>query len=285
MKEKAKKRDLNFSKTLKMIDRSWVSPNSLLVIKDENYGMAESWKYLIYHTQFDAAKSLIIANSNQHPVGHKVYRDEDTKEITYSSQIVEKAYFLRYACILLQACGDKLANLIRLALDIQNWKNEKKKDEEGNLIEEKAREDNTYLNVLRAHLKITNNTSNLYKWIKEYSKDKSVERINEIANAIKHRWPKYYQGEGLSPSKKPIKDIRDPSGKITGKDFSIGSSFVGIDIAEDIKQAKRANNLFVQLANRIVAELNFEGFYQRDEEGKRYLDISKAVKRTEKKDS
>ena len=72
MKEKAKKRDLNFSKTLKMIDRSWVSPNSLLVIKDENYGMAESWKYLIYHTQFDAAKSLIIANSNQHPVGHKV---------------------------------------------------------------------------------------------------------------------------------------------------------------------------------------------------------------------
>ena len=158
-----------------------------------------------------------------------------------------KAYYLRYCILLLQACGDKVAQMVRIALDIRKWRIQKGKD----IDEVQASEDNTTLTLLMKHMRLNEcEPKQFYSSLKSYLQDDSVKIIVfQLANEIKHKWFTAYQGEGLTPIKNPISHEKDASGKLVKK-ISIGMSR-GINIEAHIKHSLLVNNLFVQMAIRI----------------------------------
>ncbi len=234
MLEKITKRDKEFEKKIKRLPDDWLDYNPLLILENRGHGLAESWKFIIYRQQRDIARSLFFAYSNQHPfVGHKIKRNSG--EIVFSSQIIFKAYYLRYCVLLLQACGDKVAQLVRHAFDIRKWKIKGRKG----IKEIKASEDNTTLNTLIKHLRLNEaEPKPLFNAINSYIENDSVKLIRQLANEIKHKWVTSYQGEGLSPI--PIKNTifqeKDSSGKLMKEVISIGMTR-GVNIDIHIKHA------------------------------------------------
>lgn len=247
MLKKITKRDQQFGKKIKGLPENWCDYNPFLILENRAHGLAEFWKFIICHQQRDAARSLYFANSNQHTlVEHKIKRTSG--KIVFSSQVLMKAYYLRYCILLLQACGDKLAQLVRTTLDIKKWRIQK-----GKGIEEiKASEDNTTLTMLMKHLRLNeDNPKPFYSIINSYLKNDSVKVIVfQLSNEIKHKWVTAYQGEGLSPLKNPIFQEKDNSGRLIKEVISIGMSR-GINIDLHIKHALIANNLFVEMAKDI----------------------------------
>lgn len=268
MLKKITKRDLLFDKKIKILSQEWFDFDPFLIIKDRGYGKAELWKFIIYHVQRDAARSLFYAYSNQHPlVGHEIKRDAENK-IIFSSQVLTKAYYLRYGIILLQACGDKLAQLIRCSLHIDKWPRE---DNNGTK-EIEASEDTTTLIRLRNHLKLNGEDHKpLLKTIDSYLKNKSVKFIVlGLANEIKHRWVTSYQGEGLFPVKPKIKQEKNGSDRVIKEVIPMCGMTSGVDINIHTNLALITNNLFVDTAEKVKAILNFDKFYIK-ENGKKYL--------------
>ena len=270
MLQKITKRDQKFDNKIKRLLDDWFRYDPLLILKDASYGTAEHWKFIIYQVQRDAAQSLFFSYSNQHPgIGHKIVKRDD--KVVYSAQVIAKAYYLRYCIILLQACGDKLTHLLTHALDIKKWRIEQR----GRIQKFEVTEDNITLVNLKNHLKINeNDPKSFFTVINRYLKNKSVKRIVfGLANQIKHKWTKSYQGEGLYPKKLQGKNIKNHSGRVIFKSFPIMAMTHGEDINIDIEHALITNNLFVDLANEVNGLLDFNKFYK-IENGKKILDLS-----------
>jgi len=251
MLKKITKRDQEFEKKIRKLPDNWLDYNPFLILESRGRGNAEFWKFILYRQQRDAVRSLFFAHSNQHPfVGHQIKRTSG--EIVISSQVLLKAYYLRYCVLLMQACGDKLSQLLRNTLDIKEWRIKGNKG-----IEKiKASEDNTTLTILVKHLRLNEKEPKpLFTAINSYLKNDSVKIIVfQLANEIKHKWVTSYRGEGLSPIKNPIVQEKDSSGKLTKEVISIGMSR-GINIDLHIRHALIVNNLFVEMADEISALL------------------------------
>jgi len=246
---KITKRDWEFDKKIKKLPNDWLDYHQLMLLENKELGMAEQWKFIVHHVQRDAAKSLFYANSNQHPFGHKMIKKNN--RIVFSSQIIQKAFYLRYCILLLQACGDKLAQMIRWAMNISTWKLKQNK----RIKKIKATDDTTSLTMLARYLKLHKRKDKaILKEIDAYLKNDSVGRIVfQLANEIKHKWTTSYQGEGLYPFKKPMRQEQDKSGKMF--DVLTISMENGINIDRHIKDALVTNNLFVDLAIKLDALL------------------------------
>lgn len=253
MLEKITKRDKEFKKKIKRLPDDWLDYNPLLILKNRGHGLAEFWKFIIYHQQSDVVMSLFLAHSNQHPfVGHKIIRKSGG--IVVSSQVIMKAYYLRYCVLLIQACGDKVAQLVRHALDIREWRIKKE-----NVEKKESSEENTTLSILMHHLKFNEGEPKpLFNAINSYLENYSVKIIvRQLANDIKHKWVTSYQGEGLSPIKNPIVQEKDSSGRLKKEVISIGITR-GVNIDSHIKHALITNNLFVEMASNVSALLKRE---------------------------
>ena len=268
MLKKIIKRDKLFSEKIKRLSQDWFNFDPFLILHDRGYGTAEIWKFIIYQVQGDAARSLFFAHSNQHPfIGHEVKRDSENK-IVFSSQILLKAYYLRYCIILLQACGDKIAQLVRCSLNVDQWRFEDKKQ----IKEVKASENNTTLALLRRHLKLNEDEPKpLFQAIDSYLNNDGVKIIVlDLANEIKHRWVTSYQGEGLFPVKPKIKQEKNGSGRVIKEVIPMCGMTSGVDIDIHIKHALITNNLFVDTAEKVKEILNFDKYYSK-KNGKKYL--------------
>lgn len=244
MLKKITKRDKEFGKKIKKLPNDWFDYNPFLFLENRGHGFAEFWKFIIYRQQRDVAQSLFFAHSNQHSfLGHKIKRKSG--KIVVSSQVIMKAYYLRYCVLLIQACGDKIAQLVRHALDIKKWSKERK-----------SSESNTTLITLMKHLEFNEaEPKPFFNVINSYLENGSVKEIRKLANAIKHSWVTSYEGEGLSPIKNPVIQEKDRSGKLAKEVISIGMTR-GINIDLHIKHALIANNLFVEMASKISALLD-----------------------------
>jgi hypothetical protein len=256
------KRENAFAKKVKELDERWFDYEEFLFLKSQHYGIAVWWKRQIYIMQKDAALAMRYAYSNQHPYqGHKVIRRDG--QLIFSSQVCMKAFYLRFFILLIQGCGDKLAQMVRSALGITKW-------------------DETTITIkrLKRHLKLTLEekgslsekelVENIYERIKDYLEDETVETVLNMANALKHRWLLFYQGEGLQPAMPKIEEVKDDSGKVVGKKLPFGAYTYGEKIEKHIKLCLRVNNMFVDMANAILDQLNFERFYEY-KNGKRAL--------------
>jgi len=247
MIKKMTKRDQQFGMKIKALPDNWCDYNDLLILENRAHGLAEFWKFIICHQQRDAARSLYFANSNQHTlVGHRIKRNSG--KIVFSSQVFMKAYYLRYCILLLQACGDKLAQLVRVALDIAQWQKATRT--------EPAAEENTKITILKNHLKFSEpEPKPLFNAINSYLENDSVKIIIfQLANDIKHKWVTAYQGEGFAPIKNPVIQERNASGMLIKEEILIGMS-LGLNIDTHIKHALITNNLFVERAINVAALL------------------------------
>lgn len=258
MLKKITKRDKEFGKKIKRLSYDWFDYNPLLILENRGHGFAEFWKFIIYRQQRDAAQSLFFAHSNQHSfLGHKIKRKSG--EIIVSSQVIMKAYYLRYCVLLIQACGDKIAQLVRHALDIKKWRIKGNKG----IKERKSSESNTTLITLMKHLAFNEVADRpIFNVINSYLENDSVTAIRKLANATKHSWVTSYQGEGLWPIKNPVEPKKDISGKLEKEVISIGMTR-GINIDLHIKHALIANNLFVEMASNISTLLERQ-LYKKD---------------------
>lgn len=252
MLKKITKRDQQFGSKIKDLPGDWCDYSPFLILENRAHGLAEFWKFIICQQQRDAARSLYFANSNQHIlVGHKVTKEAGS--LVFSSQVVLKAYYLRYCILLLQSCGDKLAQMVRVALNIKEWSRGQDKEPLA------ASEETTKLTTLKTHLQLTEAEPRLlFNIINAYLKDDSVKIIVfQLANEIKHKWTTTYKGEGYFPIKNPILEERDAEGKLVKEQISIGMS-LGVNIDDHIRHALVTNNLFVEMATRISELLRQE---------------------------
>lgn len=250
MLKKITKRDKEFWKKIKRLSDDWFDYNHLLIIENRGHGFAEFWKFIVYRQERDAAQSLFFAHSNQHLfLGHKIKRKSG--EIVVSSQVIMKAYYLRYCVLLIQACGDKIAQLVRHALNIKKWRIKGSK----RIKERKSSESNTTLITLMKHLEFNEVADRpFFNVINSYLENGSVKEIRKLANAVKHSWVTSYQGEGWSPIKNPVIQEKDRLGNLVKEVILIGMTR-GINIDLHIKHALIANNLFVEMAGEISALL------------------------------
>jgi len=257
------KRELSFDSKIKRLDDRWINYNDYLVLRDPNYGAAERWKTQIYNIQHDASLALIYAYSNQHlHHGHRIIRSKG--EVVIHPQIIMRAFYLRYCILLLQGCGDKLSQLVRTALGITKLKKLKK----GKIVEDKATEKNIDLKQIKTSLELTLNANssekerNILNEMKKYLEDEAVRKIIvESANTIKHRWQLFFRGEGLQPIKPETYEIRDGKGSVIGKQLPECGYTTGENIEKYIGLCLRANNMFVDMSNAILEQLNFGQFY------------------------
>jgi hypothetical protein len=266
--KKITKRDQEFAKKIKTLPEEWLYSDTFLFMKNRYYGEAELWKFIIYKVHRDAVRSLYYAHSNQHPgVGYRVKKSGS--QIVLKTQILAKAYYFRYCVLLLQACGDKLSQLVKCALNINKWRFRGKNGTK----ERKASENNTTLKMLRRHLELNEqDPKTIFNAINDYLRSDNVRLILNLANEIKHRWTTLYQGEGLSPSRPSIDKIKNRLGKIIEESVPIGGVTIGVDIDSHIHCALVTNNLFVEMTEKIVKTLNFDKFYS-FENGKKILVI------------
>lgn len=268
------KRENVFIEKIKRLDDRWSNYSELLMLVDTNAGFAEMWKYQTYVIQTDAVFALMYSYSNQHPdVGHKVIRKNG--QLIFSAQVLRKAFYLRFFIILIQSSGDKLAQVLRCALGITKWKT--KKHHPAN---KDADEKNTSLVQLRKHMALTleeerslpdrEQFNNIWRKIENYLNDDAVKTILTQANALKHRWQLFYRGEGLHPLRPKIEDVKDADGRVVGKKLPIGAFTYGVNLDEHIRLSLRVNNLFVDMANGILDQLDFERYFE-IRSGKRVL--------------
>jgi hypothetical protein len=266
------KRELSFDTKIKRFNDKWINYNDYLVLKDPNYGAAEKWKPQIYNMQHEASLALTYSFSNQHShCGHRIIRVKG--QVVIHPQIIMKAFYLRYCILLLQGCGDKLSQLVRTALGITKLKKLKK----GKIVEDKATEKNINLKKIKTSLELTLNANlsekerKILNEMKKYLEDEAVKKIIvESANTIKHRWQLFFQGEGLQPIKPETYEIRDGKGSVIGKQLPECGYTMGENIEEYIRLCLQTNNMFVNMANAILEQLNFEQFYV-VEDGRRLL--------------
>lgn len=266
---------------IKTLDEKWFNYNEWLMFKNKDYGTAEIWKRQVYNIQFDAALALSKALSrlNSDDSGNNdLIRIQDDHIVP---KVIESAFYLRYCILLLQGCGDKLAQMIRCALGITQFLKRKK----GEIIPYDATENSTTLRNVRNHLELKlksdglseqerNRPQNILNELDKYLADKSVSNILVCANKIKHKWQLYYKGEGLQPVNPEIKDTRNNSKEIerimqtlapkkinTKELLTIGVSHRGINIEEHINLCFETNNMFVDTANAIINYLDFDKLY------------------------
>jgi hypothetical protein len=275
------KREERYSKRVKELGEEWFHYDNYLVLKDANYGRAEFWKYQLYVLQRDAAFALVYSYSNRHPYfGHRIFRKNG--QLVFSSQVIAKAFYLRCSMLFIQACGDKLAQMIRCALGITKWKIRNKNSSTGIRLLD-AEEGNTTIKRLQSHLRLhleeqgdqtgRELLKEIYELINGYLNDDIVKELLECANALKHRWQIFYQGEGLQPIEPRIKKGKSKNGK-EWQSLPIGGHTFGKNIEEHIRFCLTVNNLFVEMANKVHHLLNFEKFYE-VKNGKRILNLGK----------
>lgn len=250
---KTRKRDLKFASSLKQIDDTWASPDNLLAIKNQHYGMAELWKFHVYHSQTDAAVCLVNSFTRQHPGPRKIVKIHGN--LVLHSTLVGRVRYFRCFTVFLMAAADKLANLVRHALGITEWKRRKR---DGTITSFEATENNTTIVKLRDHLVVTeSDPMPLYQVIDRLIGDTEFKRIRQLANEVKHKWPTHYKGTGLAPPR-----IRS-GGKVIAPKMVLFGWEIGLDFEPDIRSGKEANNLFVDTAHKVVEVLDFDRFYSR----------------------
>jgi hypothetical protein len=264
------KREEKLLGSLKLLNDDWLFYDPFLALVNESYGRAEQWRPYIYYAQLDARIALWQAYSNKHRgIGHKVVRKDG--HIILRAQMVWKVYHFRYATVLLQACGDKLANLVREALNITEWSYE---NEDGQKQLKEANEFTTTLGTLRTHLRLEEpQLRALFIIVKKYLTNNSVNRIIDLANRFKHRLTPRYEELGLMPSRDDIQTERDEFGRTTKISVGLPSSKTGRDLEKDIGHGVETNNLFVQLATDIYEYLDFDEYYDIDEAGNKRLKL------------
>jgi len=257
------KRELSFDSKIKRLDDRWIHYNDYLVLRDPNCGAAERWKTQIFNIQHDASLALIYAYSNHHlHHGHRIIRSKG--EVVIHPQIIMKAFYLRYCILLLQGCGDKLSQLVRTGLGITKLKKLKK----GKIVEDKATEKNISLRTIKTSLELTLNANssekerNILNEMKKYLEDEAVRKIIvESANTIKHRWQLFFQGEGLQPINPEAKIIGE-NGRVIRNQLPACGYSKGENIEGYIRLCLQTNNMFVDMANVILEQLNFERVFE-----------------------
>ncbi len=267
--------EVPFDAKIKRLDE-WFDYNEWLMLKNEDYGRAEIWKRQVYNIQHDAARALSEAHYSLTPCDtndNEIIRNDD--QIVIDPKVIESAFYLRYCILLLQCCGDKLAQRVRCcALGITQGLKEK---------DGEATEYNTTLKKLPVRLgqlikcpTLPDREKVRYQKIREelekYLTDGSVSSILEYANAIKHRWQLFYQGEGLQPLKPEIIVTKNKAGKIIRREFPTVISVLGEDINKHICLCLETNNMFVDIANAIYHHLDPNRFYT-DKNGTKILEI------------
>jgi hypothetical protein len=255
------KREFFFDSKIKRLDDRWINYNDRLVLRDPNFGAAERWETQIHNIQHDASLALVYAYSNQHlHHGHRIIRSKG--EVVIHPQIIMKAFYLRYCILLLQGCGDKLSQLVRTALGITKLKKLKK----GKIVEHKATEKNISLKTIKTSLELAldgnspERERNILNEMKNYLEDNAVKTIIESANRIKHRWQLFFQGEGLQPINPEAKIIGE-NGRVIRNQLPACGYSKGENIEEYIRLCLQTNNMFVDMANAILEQLNFGQFY------------------------
>lgn len=217
MKKKIPKRDERFQDSLLFLPDEWIENYEFLVFKNKiNYALAAQWRPEIYYTQRHLWFSIIMAYTNNHKNVHDKF-----------SRMAIKAYFLTFGCILLPACWDKLAQLLREFFEIKEWSHLEKP--------KKATEKNTYMETLISYLN-SKSCSPIRSALEKYWKEKEKKDAYELARQIKHRLS-YFETKAVDE-------------KVLYKDIAI---------------LKKANNSFVKCALEIDELINFKQFYKRNE--------------------
>ena len=109
-KKKIPKRDEQFQKSLLYLSDEWLENYESLTVKKANYALAGQWRPEIYYNQRYLRYSLIMAYTNNHKNVHNKI-----------SRMAIKEYHLTFGFVLLPACWDKLAQLLREFLEIKKW--------------------------------------------------------------------------------------------------------------------------------------------------------------------
>ncbi len=237
------KRDQEFQASILKLSDSWLETHISLALKGNiNYAEAGKWRPEIYYTQRDLYYALSMAYTNKHTNVHDKM-----------SRLWLKEFHLNYATILLQACGDKLAHLLREFLDIQEFigKNHKKR---------KATRKSTTLSKLIQHLSCKRTTTEIWKRIFvviwAFWNNEEVKNTRGIANSLKHRSARFYAG--IKPSDK-IKLKKDKNGGRRSVRIDLRIELPK-DIYKDIKIVRDASNQFVLCAKHIDKIINFNQF-------------------------
>lgn len=229
-KNKISVRDQMFQKSILCLPHSWLEEHQLLVMHAPQYALSGQWRPEIYDTQRRIFYSLVMAYTNDHKNVHNK-----------PSRIMVKEYHLTSGLILLPACGDKLAQLLREFFQISE-------------LDEKS----TLLGHLVGHLRGMDVASEIKSVVTKYLDAEDRKAAYEMANKIKHRWSQHYSGVKTKVSEHIVKDKK---GNIVGASFGTAPVSEGI-LYRDISILKSANNLFVECAEGIDKIINFGQFHQ-----------------------
>jgi len=237
-KKKIPKRDEQFQKSLLYLPNDWLENyESLTVIGKINYALAGQWRPEIYYTQRDLLYSLIMAYTNNHKNVHNKISRRAIKE-----------YHLTFGFVLLPACWDKLAQLLREFLAIKKWIQFKD--------QRNATEDNTNMQTLIDYLNFTKSNPQINSILKKYWDKKEREDSYNLANQIKHKWSQHYVGIKTKTSDR-IKISRN------SVSFSFGDKPVDEKVLyKDISLLEKANNSFVKCAIEVDKIINFNQFFK-----------------------
>lgn len=242
-KRQIPKRDIEFQKSVARLPNSWINQYELLAPQGKiNYAYAGQWRIEIYHTQRWLAYSLDMAYTNKHKNVHDKY-----------SRMAIKGYYLCFGLVLLPACEDKLAQLLREFLEIKKWPWKKPKQ---------ADEKKTSLKKVIDYLETTKNNPEILEVLNKYWKNKYVGESRELANKIKHRWSPHYIGIKEKLSER-LKIGKDEKGEIKKIIIRGGEAPVKENVLYNhITTLKKANNAFVECAQEIDKIINFNQFYE-----------------------
>jgi len=235
------KRDITFAKSLKDLPYSLQPVPPDLFLPDVNIPdgqlQAYPWRHIIRNSFDYARKSLYLANTNQHYLPIRRTKNDGTGRVTIDPWVIEKAYYFRYFCIMLTACGDKLANYLREYFMVTSWP-------KGG----KATIENTTLPKLCKALDSNSTIQEPVRIILDaYITNDEVKKIIEIGKAHKHRWPYHYKGEGVKPSL-PVAQFSDDGKK---KSLEIGAGYPSKLLADDINKGRIALNAFADTCEQI----------------------------------
>jgi len=237
MKKKIPIRDIKFQKSILSLEKSWIESYDLLFLEGKiNYARAGQWRPEIYEIQRDLFYSLIMAYTNNHKNVHDKI-----------SRMFVKSYHLKFGFVLLPACWDKLAQLVREFLEIKKWSHLKKP--------KKATEDTTSMKTLIRYLNVTKNSSKIKQILKNYWNEENRKKAFEIANKLKHRWSQHYIGIKTKTSER----LRVSENSLS---YTFGDKPVdGKVLYEHISILKEANNSFVKCAMEIDKVIDYNQFY------------------------
>ncbi|HOV22352.1 MAG TPA: hypothetical protein PLW95_06720 [bacterium] len=257
MKKKIPKRDDKFQRYIKQIDDTWGEEvYEFTILKKYK---VDFWKYQIYHTQRWLSYSIAMAYTNQHKNVHNKI-----------SRMAIKSYHLSSGLVLLPACWDKLAQLLRCFLGIKF----SKENLQGRSAEEKERKLTNFQKIMD-YLKKGNTCieNKIYRtllpyWNENKEESKRRKRIYDLANEVKHKIHPEYLGI-------PVKDyIEIKEEELNQGRFSFGSKAIKEDVLyEHIKLLKKANNSFVKCVVKIDQIIDFEQFYKKPKNCKKIVSL------------